>query len=921
MYQLNFPNGSVSNANPLPVTVQSAPVTLVKPYPAGIDPVGKFRQSTPSSLIDTDFEYSTQAIKWEFLNLVQNKPNFFVKGQTTQAALTLSALTGGNQAPYSTITGTSTGAHGLVAGDVVNVQGASNVNANGVFVLQAGTTGSTLVYQARGQINGSVFVDAVQTTVYGGGVYSTAAIAMTSAAGDGAAPSVITVTTTAAHGLFPGTQIIINNATTTSVNGRWVITRVATPTTFTFTCGTNTVTTVTLGSAALYASPDGVQQQLATTGAISITSGTNFVGTQSIRQTRRNFKYQPGKAMSFSTGCKLTPTFDIQSVTSSGTTVTVTTETNHNFQVGVTIRVEGVVTNTGTNNYNGTFTIASITSLTQFTYVMSAAVTDTAPVGVNMYVTAINWTGAVVRQGAFDEQNGLYFEYDGQTLFAVHRDSTKQLAGKIAVSAAGTVVTGTNTKFRYQLLAGEMIVIRGMSYEVTSVLSDTSMTISPPYRGTTLTSDIVMKTQNTRYPQSSWNLDKLDGTGSSGYTLDISKMQMMFIDWAWYGAGTIRWGFRATNGDITYCHFANQNNVNIKAFMRSGNVPGRFEANNYSPFSRLVAGAAGTRGVALASTDTTLYVENALYWPSTGYFFIFDGTNCEMCSYSSIGAYNATVNGYPLTVTRRTSYTLAGINVAGTFSQTAYTITGTSSSVTFTPDASVGGAGTSQVSVICQQNTCAPIISHWGVSMIIDGGYEPDKSTQFTAGMLRYASIAAANASPLVALRLAPSVDNGITGALGVRQIINRMQINFLTMSASSQGQFLIEGILNPLTITGNTFPTDWNAIPGGSLTQAVYFNGTSVTGAPVAATSSVAGGDRVFGFYTENGGGTNYSATLFDMSKVRDLGTSILSGDGTATAPCYPNGPDVLVITARNLASTGSSNVAVRVSWAEAQS
>ena len=42
------------------------------------DPVGKFRVSTPQSLIDTDFEYGLQPTKWEFLNLTNNRPSGFI---------------------------------------------------------------------------------------------------------------------------------------------------------------------------------------------------------------------------------------------------------------------------------------------------------------------------------------------------------------------------------------------------------------------------------------------------------------------------------------------------------------------------------------------------------------------------------------------------------------------------------------------------------------------------------------------------------------------------------------------------------------------------------------------------------------------------------------------------------------------------
>lgn len=927
MYQLNFPTGSLSDANPLPVSISSAPTSIIRPAPAQRDPVGKIRVSTPQALIDTDFEYGPQPIKWEFLNLVQNRPNFFYKGQTTLAALTLVATTGlasNGGTLYSIITGTSVSAHGLVIGDVVYVTGASNNNANGVFIIQSVPTTLTFTYQARGTITaGNIIIDPVQTVVYGGGIYQNAALGSFTASSSGAANSIITVITTNQHGLLPGTQIIINGATTTTaLNGRWVITAISSPNMFTFTCGTLVAFgTVTFGgSPALYVSPDGVQQQLATIGGISITTGTNFIGSQSIRQTRRNFKYQPGKGMCLSTGAKFTPTFDVVSITASGTTATVTTETNHNLQVGATIRVENVIS-TGTDYYNGTFVITSITNVNVFTYTMTGSPATTAPTGVNIYVTCIKWVGAVVRQGVFDEQNGMYFEYDGATLYCCQRAGNKQISGKIAVTANTQTVTGTNTKFRSQLCVQDTVIIRGMTYEIINIASDTSMTISPGYRGATITSDVMMKVQTVRYPQSSWNLDTMDGTGASGYTIDISKMQMSFIDFSWYGAGTIRWGFRAIDGDITYCHQVAHNNINLKAYMRAGNLPGRYEAQNYGPVSKLVAGNTAVKGSSLVSSDNAMYIEDASNWPSSGYVFLSDNANCEVVQYTAISGYNSSAGGYKLSgLTRRTNYNLAGVNVSGVFSTAAYSIGANTNAVTFTPDASLGGAGTSQVGVVLCQNTCAPVITHWGVSMIIDGGYQTDKAIQFTAGMLKYAQVTAGNISPLVAIRLAPSADNGISGALGARQILNRMQINFLNMSTSSQGIFLVEGILNPVTMTGNTFPTDWTNVSGGSLTQTVYFNGTSISGAPVVATGAVTGGDRVFGFYTENGGGNNYSATTTDLLNVRDLGTSILSGDGTAAAPCYPNGPDVLVITARNLSSTAAANIACRVSWTEAQ-
>jgi hypothetical protein len=210
----------------------------------------------------------------------------------------------------------------------------------------------------------------------------------------------------------------------------------------------------------------------------------------------------------------------------------------------------------------------------------------------------------------------------------------------------------------------------------------------------------------------------------------------------------------------------------------------------------------------------------------------------------------------------------------------------------------------------------------------MDGRYDDDKSLLFTAGMNKYLTITHTtnNVRPLLAIRIAPSVDNGIGKNYGIREITNRMQLILNSIGVYSQGQFLIEGILNPQTITGGglTFPTSWQtiAVGSGSLAQVVYFDGTAAgTAGAVGASGGYTGGDRIFGFYTENSGGNNYSKSEFDLERVRDLGTSILSGNGLVGTvnPGFPTGPDILLISARNL-GTADANLACRISWTEAQ-
>jgi len=925
---LNYNTAAMSSTDKLQIIIEEFSETFT-PSETFTDPVQKLRISAPQSMIDTDFEYSVQPSKWEFLPLVRNYPSFFSKG-TGGNSFVITAISGGNQSPRSTITVTTAVAHGLATGDIVSVQETTNQLADGTFAVTL-INATQFSYVCKGVVNGSV-LDTGITLAYGGGLFDGATIALASASGNGATPSVITAATTNPHNFTPGMPIQIINATTTQINGTWVITSVTSPTAFTFQVPVALSGAATLGSARLTVSPEAYVQHRSTDGGVSISPAGNYEGVQAIRQTRRYFRYQSGKAMQFSTGAKFTPTHDIDSITASGATATVTTQQDHNFQIGATVLIDGMTVITGTNTYNGTFTVVSVTGTKTFTYTMTATPTDTTPVGSG-FVTATKWKGATTRVGLYDDQNGFMFEYDGNQMFASRRQSIKEMFGRVSVTAGAYAVTGVGTRFRRQLLAGDKIIIKGQVYEVSKIDSDTALNITPAYRGVTISGSRYLRSETFRVPQSQWNIDKMDGTGPSGYNLDVSKMQMAYIDYTWYGAGFIRFGFRGVNGEIVYCHRMPNNNTGYSAYQRSGNLPARFEIENYGYFSKVTAGATGVRGASVGSGDTTIYVEDALYWrPVTagdpGVALIRDSTNSEVITYTGIGAYNATAGGYPLTgVTRRASYAIAGVNVSGTFAASAYTLTGTASSVTFTPDASVGGAGTAQVSINELKVTAAPISSHWGVSVIMDGRYDEDKSFIFTAGMLRYMTVAAGATRPLLMIRIAPSVDSGSGRNFGVREIVNRMQLTLATMGVYSQGQFLIQGILNPTSIsgTGLTIPTSWDTTPGsvgsGSLAQVFYFDGTGAYATTaVAASGAVVGGDRIFGFYTENAGGTNFSATTVNLEKVRDLGTSIQSGNGTPTAPAYPNAPDVLVITATLLEASGTKNLACRIGWTEAQ-
>jgi hypothetical protein len=83
----------------------------------------------------------------------------------------------------------------------------------------------------------------------------------------------------------------------------------------------------------------------------------------------------------------------------------------------------------------------------------------------------------------------------------------------------------------------------------------------------------------THAPQSSWLYDKLDGTGPSGYTLDVSKGQIMWTDIEWLGLGTVRVGF-VINGQFIHCHSFHHANIIDSTYITTAALPIRYEITN-----------------------------------------------------------------------------------------------------------------------------------------------------------------------------------------------------------------------------------------------------------------------------------------------------------------------------------------------------
>lgn len=82
---------------------------------------------------------------------------------------------------------------------------------------------------------------------------------------------------------------------------------------------------------------------------------------------------------------------------------------------------------------------------------------------------------------------------------------------------------------------------------------------------------------DTEVAQASWNLDKLNGTGPSGVTLDVGSAQILVADLEWLGAGRVRMGF-VIGGQVIYAHeFNHANIITTAVYMGNPNLPLRWE--------------------------------------------------------------------------------------------------------------------------------------------------------------------------------------------------------------------------------------------------------------------------------------------------------------------------------------------------------
>jgi hypothetical protein len=593
-----------------------------------------------------------------------------------------------------------------------------------------------------------------------------------------------------------------------------------------------------------------------------------------------------------------------------GTTANITTRFPHKLTEGVNIRISGAIVNSGDNYWNGDFDVSSIIDDFNFTVELAGTPTDGVALGlVEYYVNS--WSNSILKCGLFDDQNGLFFEFDGQQLYCVRRSSVQQISGTVSVTFKSGIVVGNNTKFTSQLNVNDKIVIKGQSYLITKIASNTLLYILPSYRGQSAENCVVTKTVDVKIAQQDWSEDPCDGTGPTGYYLNIHKIQMAYMDYSWYGAGKVRFGFKNQDGHVKYVHSFIHNNQYTEAYMRSGNLPARYEIEN---------------------VGQPTHVPSLAHW---GTSVIMDGR------FDDDKAYVFTAGSNSITLTGSTGLTVTGrietlgiyqVDVTGTnqWRNAGYAVLLPTSVATLnnvSEGTPVSGAGISNAAARNPFSTqITPFQPYLAGALTRVSNQNQTIATRnlllintpptLVAGGTSTYTITLSDAAPqivydipLISIRLSPSVDNGNPGYLGEREIINRMQLILNSVGILSTHSAEIS-----LKLNGQITNRAWQRVTPPSLSQLVYH----------ATGDTISGGTVAYSFRSQGGSGSTARTpviTTADLGDIATLGNSIMGGNST-----YPDGPDVLTVVARlvedpsTVTTANPFIISGRISWSESQ-
>ena len=559
-----------------------------------------------------------------------------------------------------------------------------------------------------------------------------------------------------------------------------------------------------------------------------------------------------------------------------------------------------------TPEFNVTTDVLAVNTEFKFTYLLNKVPSQTVGAGFPT-LAVLSWSDCMVRAGMFDDQNGFFYEMDGQTINCCRRSSVQQIPGTVSVTKGSQIVTGTDTKFTSQLLVKDMVVIRGMSYKVVKVSNNTQITIQPSYRGTSNEDVIMTKTVDTKVARADWNIDTGDGLGKSAYILDTSKIQMCYMDYSWYGAGKIRFGFKDQHGHVKYFHEFKHNNLLTESYFRSGNLPARYEIENGDEPNYV--GTLFHWGTSVIM-DGTFQDDEAYLFTASGITHKYTNSSANAAqSNNNSNIVEERVNWYyrryfiriPFDNGSYGSILTINTNIYESSVANGYFVDGR---VIDTRSYQSGSTYYVYIKYVEGTSDYFPRNYYSQINSNLGNPAVPN-STTFSVGAPSGNENLIPTDMPLISIRLAPSVDSSITGALGEREIINRMQLKLDSVGILTTHETEISLRLNP-SLSTDTFENVENP----SLCQLVRHS----------STDTLASGSTILSFRASGAGSGQTASTNFDLSKISALGNSILGGDGI-----YPNGPDLLTVVGNIVDSSGVSlnnpySISARITWQESQ-
>jgi hypothetical protein len=174
----------------------------------------------------------------------------------------------------------------------------------------------------------------------------------------------------------------------------------------------------------------------------------------------------------------------------------------------------------------------------------------------------------------------------GSTTFNTNQSSVSMA---VTGGGVGSVVRQTYRVFPYQpgkslLVLATFVMDNGTSANLNQKVGYFNTDNGVFFQRTAGVNSFVVRTNTTGTPsdarsvnQSAWNGDKLDGTGASGLTLDLTKPQILWMDFEWLGVGSVRCGF-IINGEYIVCHtFETSNVYGTTVYMTTAILPVRYE--------------------------------------------------------------------------------------------------------------------------------------------------------------------------------------------------------------------------------------------------------------------------------------------------------------------------------------------------------